>query len=134
MELNVLLAIVLSATLFVFVYIIGVLFSFGKCGILIAGYHFEPKGDKAKVYHKYVMRRIGLWFLMLIATVHIGTVCGLLGYNIVSYIFIGVTFAEAIFGLLCFNFNKKIKKAIQMERELSKEFESEEKEKMQNNN
>lgn len=87
MELNILLTIVLSVTLFLAMYIMGILFIFGKGGSLIAGYHFNPKGEKAKVYHKYVMRRIGIWFLLLIVLIHVGTICGLLNYLVASWVF-----------------------------------------------
>lgn len=134
MELNVLFAILLSVTVFLFMYLFGAMFLFGKGGFLVAGYHFEPKGEKAKVYHNYIMRRLGLWALLLIATIHICTVCGLLGYKIVCYVFVGLMIAETIFGIVWFNFSKKIKNAMKMERELSKEFEIEQKEKNAINN
>lgn len=126
MALNIILAIVLSLTIFLAMYVMGILFIFGKGGSLIAGYHFAPKGEKANKYHKYIMRRIGIWFLLLISTIHVCTICGLFKYSVVSWVFFGLMIAIAVVGIIWFNTSKKIKHAMKMERELTMDYEKEE--------
>lgn len=56
-------------TMGILLYAIGILMLCGKGGILVAGYHYEPKTERAKKYHKKIMRIIGLWYLALVTLI-----------------------------------------------------------------
>lgn len=102
-----------------FVYLPGIYFLIGKGGITVAGYHFEPKNKKAMVHHKYIMRRLGIWYLLLIALLHSCTLCGMFKQMIACYILLGILIIHSILGLIWFNKNKKIKRARYLEKKLN---------------
>ena len=66
---NEVLILCIMSTIGVFLYAIGIFMLCGKGGILVAGYHYEPKTERAKKYHKKIMRIIGLWYLALVTLI-----------------------------------------------------------------
>lgn len=104
-------------TIFALLYIMGILFCCGKGGSLIAGYRYEPKAPAALKYHRKIMLRIGLWYLLLIAGLHTCIMLGIYDYLILCHVFIGLTVAVAAIGLLYFNMSKKMKFLMKKERE-----------------
>lgn len=110
---------ILISIIFFIIYLPGVLFLIGKGGIAVAGYHFEAKNDKAKVYHKYIMRRLGVWYLVLIAVLHACILCGMHKKMTACYVLLGLFIVHSVLGLVWFNTNKKIKHARDMEKKLN---------------
>ena len=69
MGFNEILILCIMCTIGVFLYAIGIMMLCGKGGILVAGYHYEPKTERAKKYHKKIMRVIGCWYLALVTLI-----------------------------------------------------------------
>lgn len=69
MAFNEILILCIMCTIGVFLYAIGIMMLCGKGGILVAGYHYEPKTERAKKYHKKIMRVIGCWYLALVTLI-----------------------------------------------------------------
>ena len=86
MEGNEVLIICILSTIGVFLYAIGIFMLCGKGGILVAGYHYEPKTERAKKYHKKVMQIIGLWYLALITSMLVLIVSAILFQKVVAII------------------------------------------------
>ena len=83
---NEVLIICILSTIGVFLYAIGIFMLCGKGGILVAGYHYEPKTERAKKYHKKVMQIIGLWYLALITSMFVLIVSAILFQKVVAII------------------------------------------------
>lgn len=83
---NEVLIICILSTIGVFLYAIGIFMLCGKGGILVAGYHYEPKTERAKKYHKKIMRIIGLWYLALITSMFVLIVSAILSQKVVAII------------------------------------------------
>lgn len=79
-------AICILGTMGILLYAIGILMLCGKGGILVAGYHYEPKTERAKKYHKKIMRIIGLWYLALITSMFVLIVSAILSQKVVAII------------------------------------------------
>lgn len=109
------------SVIFFFLYILGIVFLCGKGGIAVAGYHFEPKGEESTKYHKFIMRRMGIWYLFIVLLLHICVIFGLFGHLIACFCALGALVLIGVLGILYFNFNKKIKQARQLEKQLSYE-------------
>ncbi|MEG1535721.1 MAG: hypothetical protein RR416_01980 [Clostridia bacterium] len=120
MDIKPIISIVISF-IFVMLYILGFVFIAGRGGATISGYHFEPKGVKARMCHNYVMRRFGLWYLSLVAFIHTIVLCGINGHTIVVFVTIGALVADIVLGLVWFNKNKKMKRMMFLERKLSED-------------
>ena len=73
-------------TIGILLYAIGILMLCGKGGILVAGYHYEPKTERAKKYHKKVMQIIGWWYLALITSMLVLIVSAILFQKVVAII------------------------------------------------
>lgn len=86
METKDIIAACILGTMGILLYAIGILMLCGKGGILVAGYHYEPKTERAKKYHKKIMRIIGLWYLVLITSMFALIISAILGQNVVAII------------------------------------------------
>lgn len=92
-------AIVLVSTIFAILYILGILMLCGKGGILVAGYHYEPKTERAKKYHKKVMAVIGGWYMLLVSDLLAFIVSALLLKKVLMIVF-GVLVAVIVVAML----------------------------------
>lgn len=110
-------AIVLVSTIFAILYILGILMLCGKGGILIAGYHYEPKTERAKKYHKKVMAVIGGWYMLLVSDLLAFIVSALLIKKVLMIVF-GVLVAVIVIAMLVHvNCNPKILELMRKERD-----------------
>ena len=83
---NEVLILCIMSTIGVVLYAIGIFMLCGKGGILVAGYHYEPKTERAKKYHKKVMQIIGWWYLALITSMLVLIVSAILFQKVVAII------------------------------------------------
>ena len=107
-ELNIAVAVIVSVVLAP-VYAIGICFLFGAGGILLAGYHKDPRSERGKRASRYIVRRAGILTLIVLASLHVCILTGVLGATTVCYALIAVTAAVAAVGLTAFNRDKKIR-------------------------
>lgn len=112
-----LIAIIVSV-IFCILYICMFYFISGHGGKSIAGYHFEPTNKDAKKYHRYIMRRVGIYGFLLIAIIHALTLSGIYKFMPLCYSMIAILPIYAIAGVVWFNKSKKIKNALRLEKEL----------------
>lgn len=111
------LIICILSTIGVFLYAIGIFMLCGKGGILVAGYHYEPKTERAKKYHKKIMRIIGLWYLALITSMFVLIVSAILSQKVVAIIS-GVLMGLIMIGALVYlNCNPKMLELMRKERD-----------------
>ena len=90
MEQNELVAVCLSIV-FVFLYIPGIFFLFGKGGLSIGGYHYTASSEKGKYFHKIILRRAGVFYIILIGLIHACILTGILGKPVACYTLIPIT-------------------------------------------
>lgn len=110
-------AICILGTMGILLYAIGILMLCGKGGILVAGYHYEPKTERAKKYHKKVMQIIGLWYLALITSMFVLIVSAILSQKVVAIIS-GVLMGLIMIGALVYlNCNPKMLELRRKERD-----------------
>ena len=114
---NEVLIICILSTIGVFLYAIGIFMLCGKGGILVAGYHYEPKTERAKKYHKKVMQIIGLWYLALITSMFVLIVSAILSQKVVAIIS-GVLMGIIMIAMLVhLNCNPKMLELMRKERD-----------------
>ena len=110
-------AICILGTMGILLYAIGILMLCGKGGILVAGYHYEPKTERAKKYHKKIMRIIGLWYLALITSMFVLIVSAILSQKVVAIIS-GVLMGIIMIAMLVhLNCNPKMLELMRKERD-----------------
>lgn len=115
MEQNELIAVCLSIV-FVFLYIPGIFFLFGKGGLSIGGYHYTASSEKGKYFHKIILRRAGVFYIILIGLIHACILTGILGKPVACYTLIPITVVWVVAGILYFNLSKKIRFARRQEK------------------
>lgn len=86
MEVKDIIAICILGTMGILLYALGILMLCGKGGILVAGYHYEPKTERAKKYHKKVMQIIGLWYLALITSMFVLIISAIYAQKVVAIV------------------------------------------------
>ena len=104
MENKDIIAICILGTMGILLYALGIMMLCGKGGILVAGYHYEPKTERAKAYHKKVMQIIGLWYLALITSMFILIISAIYSQKviaIVSGVLMGIIVIAMIVHLNC---------------------------------
>lgn len=122
MEREELLISVLGVSLvFAVVYVIAVFVFFGKAGILVAGYNFEPKAPEAKALHGKIMRRIGVGLFVLSLFIHATILAFLFGENVAGGVLAGVSVAVTACVLVLLN-TGKMKRWTREERRLEDEY------------
>lgn len=97
------------------------MFLFEKGGLAVAGYHFEPKGEKAIYYHKYIMRRMGLFYIILVGLLHSCVISSVYKQMTAFYILLGLLILHSVIGIILFNTNKNIKKTRFLEKKYTEE-------------
>lgn len=112
---NELIAVCLSIV-FVFLYIPGIFFLFGKGGLSIGGYHYTASSEKGKYFHKIILRRAGVFYIILIGLIHACILTGILGKPVACYTLIPITVVWVVAGILYFNLSKKIRFARRQEK------------------
>lgn len=112
---NELIAVCLSIV-FVFLYIPGIFFLFGKGGLSIGGYHYTASSEKGKHFHKIILRRAGVFYIILIGLIHACILTGILGKPVACYTLIPITVVWVVAGILYFNLSKKIRFARRQEK------------------
>ena len=110
---------------FVFLYIPGVFYLFGKGGLSIGGYHYDALSEKGKRYHGIIMRRAGFFYIILIGLLHACIVTSILGKLIACYVLIPIIIIWCILSILYFNYSKKIRFARQQEKMYDEEYRKE---------
>ena len=112
---NELIAVCLSIV-FVFLYIPGIFFLFGKGGLSIGGYHYTASSEKGKYFHKIILRRAGVFYIILIGLIHACILTGILSKPVACYTLIPITVVWVVAGILYFNLSKKIRFARRQEK------------------
>lgn len=107
-ELNIAVAMIVSVV-FAPVYAIGVCFLLGAGGILLGGYHKDPRSERGKRAGRYIVRRAGILTLIVLSSLHACILTGVLGEMTACYALIAVTAATIAIGLTLFNRDKKIR-------------------------
>ena len=83
-ELNIAVAVIVSVV-FAPVYAIGVCFLFGVGGILLGGYHKDPRSERGKRADRYIVRRAGILTLIVLSSLHACILTGVLGEMTACY-------------------------------------------------
>ena len=92
--------------------IISVMLMLGHLGILLAGYNFEAKGEKAVRCERYFLKRVG--FITLIFSILFLAFFILLAFDIktAANIMLSLSIIELFIGAIVANINKKMKRAV----------------------
>lgn len=106
---------------FAVTYVIAALIFFGKAGILVAGYNFEPKAPKAKKLHGKIMRRFGVAIFVICLFIHGTVMAFLFGENVLGGVLTGVSVAVSVLILILVN-TGRTKEWTREERRLEEEY------------
>ena len=101
-------------------YVVCILMFFGRAGIMVAGYNFEPTAPEAKKLHKRIMRRFGLGIFVVCLFAHGTVVAFLYVGNVVGGVLVGVS-AAVLVAVLVFANTGKMKEWTKEERRLEEE-------------
>ena len=91
---------------FAVLYAAGILIFFGRAGMLVAGYNFEPECPDAKKLHKKIMRRFGCALLLIFLFLHGTAMAFVFGENIAGGVLAGVSVIVTVLVLAYVNTGK----------------------------
>lgn len=114
-------AIACFSIVFVVLYILSIIIMSGHGGEMVSGYHYQPKLDKAKKPHKYVMFRVGFFTFLLVVLIHAIVVVGIMKYKIALYVLLGIVPVYLLLWILYFVKNKHFKAILVLLEQLEKE-------------
>ena len=91
---------------FAVLYAAGILIFFGRAGMLVAGYNFEPECPDAKKLHKKIMRRFGCALLLIFLFLHGTAMAFVFGENVAGGVLAGVSVIVIVLVLAYVNTGK----------------------------
>ena len=71
---------------------------------------------KGKYFHKIILRRAGVFYIILIGLIHACILTGILGKPVACYTLIPITVVWVVAGILYFNLSKKMRFARRQEK------------------
>lgn len=102
---------IVAIVFFLFLNVIAAALYFGRLSSLVSGYNYKAKGEKAKKYERYMLKRMAYFLSGFSAGLFAAFMSAAFSAKILMYVFLGLTAVYFIAGVIYLTSSKKLRRA-----------------------